>query len=335
MAAVPTYSVDFLSLAGSESAARRKPAEDDTAECHVVVAGPKQAGKSTIIQRIMKKTDEKAPKSCVAVDYSFGKRQSSSGAGQLAHFWEVCPEEPLADLVRVVADPSSFRKIVPVVVVDLSRPTDVFSTGMQSLERLKKKLSPYVRKFAAEIAEWTVAEFGVALPTSAVGLPAVIVANKYDMFENKEAEERRIMSRALRFLALHYGCSLVYSSTESTAASRFRQFLNSHIFGSGEAVPTASGARAEESVAKKKVSVTDPGKHLYVWWGTDSISSVGVPKTASAGSEADKWLTVMKECFPPAQDQSDPFAGMLASNFPEFAIDRAIAEVGALRHPSA
>jgi dynein light intermediate chain 2 len=54
----------------------------------------------------------------------------------------------------------------------------------------------------------------------------VLVGSKYDLFEKYETENRKWLSRALRYLAHTHNCSLVLSAKNNAAlGSQIRGFL--------------------------------------------------------------------------------------------------------------
>jgi hypothetical protein len=94
--------------------------------------------------------------------------------------------------------------------------------------------------------------------------PILITATKFETFQNKDAELRKIMGRTLRFLAHVNGASLYYSSCrEKALVSQYRSVLNHYLFGG-------------QSTAVSRV-IVDHSKPLCVRAGTDQIAGIGAP----------------------------------------------------------
>eukprot|EP00762_Andalucia_godoyi_P007494 ANDGO_07795.mRNA.1 Cytoplasmic dynein 2 light intermediate chain 1 len=262
-------------------------------EVSALLVGPRSGGKSTVVNRFMKKTDEK-PRPSLGLDYTYGKKEGAAGGSQTVHFFEIGGGRAMAQLVDVVMTKQRLQEgLVVCVVLDLSSVAEAFSEALY--------WGTLVRQRA----------------------PIVFIANKYDLFANAESEERRIVSRALRFVALHFNGSLIYASQEPTTHSKFRSFLNANFF------PTQEGKGSE-------LMQTDHSKLIVVPAGTDNLKEIGVPKPASdrvppgvtltKHPDVDKWQLVFFETFPLNAERAaqDSFSDLLKPEFAENIVDAAI-----------
>lgn len=94
----------------------------------------------------------------------------------------------------------------------------------------------------------------------------VLVGCKYDIFEKYETENRKWLSKALRYLAHTYGASLTFASSKNPQlSSQARSFMLELMF--------------EER--PKVVIQRDHLKPIFVLRGQDSLNNIGVPASGS------------------------------------------------------
>lgn len=100
----------------------------------------------------------------------------------------------------------------------------------------------------------------------------VLVGCKYDLYEKYETENRRWLSKAIRYLAHVNNASLAFccSLKSSPAAGQLRSFVHELMF------------EEKPKVAAQK----DHLKPIYIYRNQDSLSSIAVPSSGSlAGLE--------------------------------------------------
>jgi dynein light intermediate chain 2 len=90
--------------------------------------GEKGSGKSTLINHLKGGLKEEGAKPTYAMEYSFAKR-TTHNRKEVVHMYELGGGRQLADLLAAPLTRESYRNIVYVIVVDLSKP----STLMDSL----------------------------------------------------------------------------------------------------------------------------------------------------------------------------------------------------------
>ena len=243
----------------------------------MLVVGAKGSGKSTLIARFLNPDNQDAPKETMGLDYVFARRTSTGAQEkQVAHIWELGGGEDQANLMDAVITPENLRNFVCLVCVDLSQPSAVLDTLAFWVERLRTRIDNCLRVMSEKkstvpdrLRERALVAFGPEHQdrelVNLCPVPIVVVATKFEAFQNEEAEYRKIMGRTLRFLAHVNGASLYYTSCrEKALLSQSRSVLSNFFFGGQR-----SGAAARH--------VVDHSKALAVRAGSDQISGIGAP----------------------------------------------------------
>ena len=256
--------------------AERK-AGDSKADTNVLVVGSKGSGKSTLIARFLKPDDQDLSKETMGLDYVFARRVSTGAQEkQVAHIWELGGGEDQANLMDAVITPENLRNFVCVICVDLSQPSSVLDTLVFWMDRVRTRVDNCLRVMRDKkstvpdrLRERALADFGPEHQdrdlVNLCSVPIVVVATKFEAFQNEEAEYRKIMARTLRFLAHVNGASLYYSSCKEKALlTQTRSILSNFFFGGQR-----TGAAARH--------VVDHSKALAVRAGADQISAIGAP----------------------------------------------------------
>ncbi|XP_062509413.1 cytoplasmic dynein 2 light intermediate chain 1-like [Corticium candelabrum] len=262
------------SLAIEERDRLEKEREGDKAtETSIIFVGNKNAGKTTIILRFLER--EEPPKPTVALEYTYGRKQArgSSMGKNIAHIWELGGGTSLTKLLDSPINENTIRTISLAIVVDLSRPHELFLT----LETLLKELRTRVKKTLAHLstkdarvvdkmkkAAWK--KYGEDHPDRDLldlfPIPLVILGTKYDIVQDFDSEKRKVICKLLRFIAHTNGATLQFCSVKSSAlVSRCNGLISSLVFGT----------------SPSRFIQVDPSKPLLVPAGSDSLGSIGAP----------------------------------------------------------
>jgi len=287
---------------------------DGKADMNVLVVGSKGAGKSSLVARFLNPDDQDTAKPTMGLDYLFARR-TAQGEKQVAHIWELGGGEDQASLMDAVITPENLRNFVCIVCVDLSQPSTVLDSLVFWLDRVRKRIDNCLRVMSEKkstlpdrLRDRARKDFGADHPDAELvnlcPTPILITATKFETFQNKDAELRKIMGRTLRFLAHVNGASLYYSSCrEKALVSQYRSVLNHYLFGG-------------QSTAVSRV-IVDHSKPLCVRAGTDQIAGIGAPPRSNIQSTEpvtplDLYKHAFTSCFPPQPKKSD--ADLLAED---------------------
>jgi len=267
----------------------------------LVVGTHTGAGKTTLLDRWLTPGggDVKDVKPTLALEYKYFKRPGRGAvAKEVAHVWELGSGTKLAKLIDAPLNEATVRSTVVVIVADLSKPQDVFQGVRFWLARIKERLAQIDKSIKAKTPAATEIEklrdmfskrFGEKHPDNVAGkvrhtgMGVVIVATKFDhdAFKNKSPELKKVMAKALRFLAHSHGAALVYhAQKEEPTLKNFRDLMNHYLFKVG--------------VFKSKNA--SPNDALFVPAGLDSFKEIELQGVSNV-EDADAWGKVFSEYF--------------------------------------
>ena len=248
------------------------------ADAELLFVGSKGAGKSTVIHGFLQK--DEAPKPSTPLEYRFARRAAGSGA-TVANIWELAGG--FSQLLKVVLPARRLARSVVAITLDLSEPESALGTLLQWLGDLRQHVDSLIaelnqtpegqaivaeaRKASRQVwAEHPDADVAAIEAVQPVGIPIVILANKWDAFEEAytEAEYRKCVCRTLRFFAHEAGASLISTKhKDKPSLSVLRSLLYHHVFG---------------SAAIRTVQL-DHSRPLVVPATVDSFAGIGKPPT--------------------------------------------------------
>nr|XP_009931190.1 PREDICTED: cytoplasmic dynein 2 light intermediate chain 1 [Opisthocomus hoazin] len=267
--------------------------------------GSKNGGKTTIILRCLER--EEIPKPTLALEYTFGRRARRHNTPKdIAHFWELGGGTSLLELIRIPITSNNIRSLAVVLVLDLSKPNELWTTMEKLLQVTRNHVNKILTKLqktnpevATEIKQRMRNNLQRDHPdyelVDPFPVPLVIIGSKYDIFHEFDSEMRKIISKTLRFVSHYYGASLV--------VIMYICFLI-HV--------VAFGCDKSKSVS------VDHSKPLFIPAGLDSLSQIGPPPASDsdfgkmrANTPLELWKKVFEKTFPPKsfcdlQDTKDP-----------------------------
>ncbi|XP_074945146.1 cytoplasmic dynein 2 light intermediate chain 1 isoform X3 [Phalacrocorax aristotelis] len=303
-------------LAIAEVEKRENPDDDgkrvEVWEKSILFMGNKNGGKTTIILRCLER--EETPKPTLALEYTFGRRARRHNTPKdIAHFWELGGGTSLLELIRIPITSNNIRSFAVVLVLDLSKPDELWTTMEKLLQATRNHVNKILTKLektnpevATEIKQrmWNSLQrdhpdYELVDPFP---IPLVIIGSKYDIFHDFDSEMRKIISKTLRFASHYYGASLVFTSKSEALLLKARVLINHLAFGCDKS---------------RSVSV-DHSKPLFIPAGLDSLSQIGPPPASDsdigkmrANTPLELWKKVFEKTFPPKsfcdlQDTKDP-----------------------------
>uniref|UniRef100_A0A2K6TNV4 Cytoplasmic dynein 2 light intermediate chain 1 n=1 Tax=Saimiri boliviensis boliviensis TaxID=39432 RepID=A0A2K6TNV4_SAIBB len=250
-------------------------------------------GKTTIILRCLDR--DEPPKPTLALEYTYGRRAKGHNTPKdIAHFWELGGGTSLLDLISIPITSDTLRIFSLVLVLDLSKPNDLWPTMENLLQATKSHVDKVIMKLGKTNSK-AVSEMRQKIwnnmqkdhPDREIidpfPVPLVIIGSKYDIFQDFESEKRKVICKTLRFVAHYYGASLM-------CGSKFSCETNLESF----------------SFPRSKSICVDQNKPLFITAGLDSFSQIGSPPVPEndigkldAHSPMELWKKVYEKLFPP------------------------------------
>lgn len=270
--------------------------EECAREASIVFIGPRHSGKSTMIHAYMFKDKEDTPKPTTSLDYKYTR--SSVGMSiekDLSHFWELGGGRALVNLMEICITPNTLENTLVVLNLDLSRQSAIIDDCQYWLEMLRarvrdcntalhEKKSNIPKKLEAAQREQLGDQHEDLNRVDIIGIPVLIVANKYDYIKDENAEKLKVIAKSLRVLAHSQGCGLLYASkSHKPLLQTFRSRISRHVL----------------NRPPSKTVQTDYTKPLSVPAGCDTFEDIGMPPESS-GSQAPvmAWTEYFKKIFP-------------------------------------
>ncbi|KAB1266909.1 Cytoplasmic dynein 2 light intermediate chain 1 [Camelus dromedarius] len=210
-------------------------------EKSVFFIGSKNGGKTTIILRCLDR--DEPPKPTLALEYTYGRRAKGHNVPKdIAHFWELGGGTSLLDLISIPITSDTLRTFSIVLVLDLSKPNDLWPT-MENLlqatklhvDKMMMKLGKTNSKAASEMRQKMWSNMQKDHPDRELidpfPIPLVIIGSKYDIFQDFDSEKRKVICKTLRFVAHYYGASLMFTSKSEALLLKIRGVINQLAFG--------------------------------------------------------------------------------------------------------
>ncbi|KAM4695358.1 cytoplasmic dynein 2 light intermediate chain 1 [Discoglossus pictus] len=289
-----------------ENAENEEEAEE-VSERSLFFVGNKNGGKTTIILRCLDR--DEAPKPTLALEYTFGRRAKGHNTPKdVAHFWELGGGTSLLDLIQIPITKESIKTFSIVLVLDLSKPNELWTTLENLLQVTRKhadKVIADIGKNNSKTANQLKRSIWRSMPKDhpdrelidPFPLPLLIVGSKYDIFQDFDSEKRKVISKTLRFVSHYYGASLMFTSKSEalTLKTVTRSFINHLAFG----------------LDKSKSVSLDYNKPLLIPVGMDSLSQIGSPPASDSDLAQFRVRTPMElwrkvyEMYFPAKNTSD------------------------------
>ncbi|XP_064600600.1 cytoplasmic dynein 2 light intermediate chain 1-like isoform X2 [Liolophura sinensis] len=245
---------------------------------------------------------DEAPKPTVALEYTFGRRSKGHNiAKDVGHIWELGGGTWLTKLMDIPLNADNLLHTTLVIMLDLSKPNELWFTLESLLKAAKARIDAVIQEMKSTKPDikdvlkqkcWH--KLGADNPDKSLMdpflIPLVIVGGKYDMFQEFESEKRKVICKALRFMAHTHGASLqCFSVKQEQLVTRSRALISHHLFGT----------------SASKTLQTDHNKPLLVPAGQDSLQLIGTPPLAdgdigkiSARSPVELWKHAYTSYFP-------------------------------------
>lgn len=287
-----------------ESGAGEGDGGESVCERSVFLMGSKSGGKTSILLRCLER--DEPPKPTLALEYTFARRARGHNTPKdIAHLWELGGGTSLSDLIQFPITVVSIRSLSVVLVLDLSKPNALWGTmekllhaAQTQVEKIlsqaqqapKSKPGGKQQKVAHSAARVLPKDYPDRELISPFPVPLLIIGSKYDLFQDFDADKKKVIGKTLRFLAHNYAASLIFTSIKSESLmSKTKSFFSHLAFG----------------LDRGKTVSCDSGKPFIIPAGSDSFSQIGSPPSTDvditslhAKNRKDLWKKVYERVFP-------------------------------------
>eukprot|EP01036_Dinobryon_divergens_P024302 gene24302-32738_t len=270
------------------------PSAISTSSTALVFVGDLASGKSTLIQTFLKPSvnTKDAPKPTIALDYNFARR-TSNGVKSVANIWEVGGDLVEPRLIEIGITKGNFATSTVICVCDLSKPQNVLSSVLRSLEAVEEIAAERAAELKAvnvnalnDLREFNFSPYKDH-PDSAKVKPldvsVFIIGNKFDLFtKSVKPAERRAVMQVLRFVAHYFGAGILTvsgTSSDSSVKELYRSLLTNLCFN--------GPIRPMYEIASDKL--------VYITKAQDSFANILTESKSSAAAAADSKVRMLNE----------------------------------------
>ena len=270
--------------------------QDSGTEKTLLILGERGSGKSTLVQLFASQSKPETTKPTAALDYSYCRAPLGVTAKRdVGHVYELGGGRLLADILSVVVRGEVLGSTVVVITLDLSHPHKVLDSLLFWVQKLRERVDACLAEIRQrdpkaatklelkQMKQWQTHEDKKAI--TPFPLPLVIIANKYDLFQNEESERKKWMARTLRYFAHRYGATLMYcSQNDQRLTNPYRSVLTHFIFGG----------------PIRKFEQIDHSQPIVMSARADTLQSIGpAPSVRTATTSVDdQWVKAFQELFP-------------------------------------
>ncbi|XP_055902118.1 cytoplasmic dynein 2 light intermediate chain 1 [Eupeodes corollae] len=263
-----TDSIQDIAIKLLEEQIRILELDNDPKERTIFVLGSRGVGKSTAINKFFEKEESVRP--TLALEYSYGKRTSSSQGiqKQIAHIWELGSLDNSEQLIDVPLRSHGANNFAVILFVDLSLPKSLWIDLENAYKGLKNTYTNLLNETELRVHVEKSSErvMGKEHPDLATmdlfPFPLIIVGGKYDLFMDFDPELKKHVCRCLRSMAHVLGASLLFYSNKMPKLSKTLRDTMSHL---GYGSPTQPF----------RIFNVDYNEPLSVWFGSDSWDRIG------------------------------------------------------------
>lgn len=217
----------------------------------------------------------------------------STLGSKVANIWELGNGPLFAEnLLQFAITSDTVAASSVVLVVDLTRPQEMsvlmeklidalhrhIGSLMKANSKLKKALLEATkRRLSSPSSSKEATSSAGDSSVDHLSVPLLILGTKYDEFQNLDPEVKKQIVRYLRAVAVHYGGSLIFTSTKSeTLMKRVYGALDGLAFDRSIGGSSTDDGSSGGGGGKPTIS-TNPSKPVILPFGYDSFSRIGVP----------------------------------------------------------
>ncbi|KAF2358513.1 Dynein family light intermediate chain [Trinorchestia longiramus] len=281
---------------------REKDGQEDKLpkQSSLLLVGPKEAGKTTLMYQFLDRPE--IPKPTLAIDYMYGRKAGRvSMVKDVVHLWELAGGTQHQLLATVISS-CSLTSLAIIVVLDLSRPQHLYEELITIITLLRAQLADAIKK--ASIEDPTLSSRLMAAAWARVGrdhqdrermnplpVPLLVVGGKYDIFQDCEPDDKKVLCRAMRYVCHTNGAALqFFSARDPGLVKRAKEIMSHFAF----------------NTAEVKSLAQDYNRPLIIPCGSDSLTSIGGGTDNPGGMSSEYWKNAILAKFPKTEEDKGP-----------------------------
>lgn len=246
---------------------------DKVTDKYILFAGASSCGKTTAILKFLARDEPTRP--TIALEYTFARKSSNMQNKMTGHIWELGGGTHLTKLVEVPINPDTLQHLTITIVIDLSAPDKLWvtlegliNTTRERVEHVIKQVNKRDPNFSKNLKKATRQRLGFDKDKfepeeiKPFPVPLVIIGSKYDLFQDMDFEEKKLIVGAMRCLAHCNGGTLLFTSSKIESTSKaLRHVMNVAAF---------------DGKLNKTCTIED-NKPIYIPAGMDNTENIGSP----------------------------------------------------------
>eukprot|EP00916_Digyalum_oweni_P024091 GHVL01039867.1.p2 GENE.GHVL01039867.1~~GHVL01039867.1.p2 ORF type:complete len:282 (+),score=114.44 GHVL01039867.1:1032-1877(+) len=189
----------------------------------VLFCGMKSSGKTSLIERFINKNVTDIPKPTIGVEYKYVRQQDIiSKKKTVIEIYDIC-----IDIIDFIYIPKNIISII--IVLDMSSPDDIID-----------KLNFFIKYIYKINIKKNNNKWDDHIDKNIIKIPPVdivIIASKWDIFENFDTEKRKYIYRSLRYYSHIYGATVISNSIYDKLLMNNMRLLLKYILFSSEKLP--------------------------------------------------------------------------------------------------
>ena len=212
----------------------------NSAQRTFLFCGEKKCGKSSLILKLFDDNPKEDLPTTTALDFKYHVKTRDEKKATL-NAYELGGGRLLSPLLKTCLSADRILDTTMCVCIDLSKPGNALESLMFWLQQIREHTQAVLEDLnqtnPAKIATLNTklaSVWGEHEDRGKINLcpvPIIIICTKYDIFANEnEPQRKKIICRALRFMAHNSGASLVFTSVREKESHLFKSLLLTHAF---------------------------------------------------------------------------------------------------------
>ncbi|XP_074594183.1 cytoplasmic dynein 2 light intermediate chain 1 [Brevipalpus obovatus] len=232
----------------------------------ILFIGNRSSGKTSLIHRFIESRLE-LRETLALQYYTASKIKKYESFAELCDIWELGEGSVLTELLGLPIRADNLSNLMIVLSLDLSRPEEIIIVSDVLLKTIQKRMDGLLKNLSTEVLKELDDQTKTRLRknrSSSSGIftvPLIIVGTKFDLFQEMDSEERKLINRYLRCLTASLGACMIYTSSKrDVLMNKFSSLLFSLAF------------KVEMDKIEPRI---DHRKPLWIPFDADTLEDVG------------------------------------------------------------